>query len=110
MSPVAQQGFIPSEVTVKMSASENIKISNPTCTLADTEYNLVLTDNLKQLIIKCRGAAALKIAFTENQSGTAFISIPKGCVFTLSDLNLIGKTLYFQASLAATQLEIAEFY
>lgn len=110
MGPVAQQGFIPGSVNVQLSAAQNIKITNLPLTLANTEYSIVLTDALKQLIIKCRSLARLQIAFISTESGTKFLTIPGGVSLSLQDLNLSSTTLYIQADAPASIVEIVEMY
>lgn len=109
--PVTQQGFVPlTSVSVTISASQNIKITNLSMPLANTEYSLLLTNNLKQLIIVSRSMARLQIAFTSTESGTKFITIPKGTSLSLFDLDLTGKTLYIQGDVPTSTVEIMELY
>lgn len=110
MSPNAQQGFIPSSVSVTVAASQNAKVTNVTLTLQNTEYSHPLTSNLKQCIIKARGFAKLQISFTSGDSGTKFLTIPNGTSLSLNDLDFTSKTLYLQSDTSSVVVEILELY
>ena len=111
MSPITQQGFIPSaDLNVTLSASTTPKITNLELTDANTEYSHALTTNLKQCIIKARGFAKLQISFTSGDSGTKFLTIPNGTSLSLNDLDFTGKTLYLQSDTSSVIVEILELY
>ena len=109
LSPNIQQGIASTSSTVTVEAGQNHKITNLSATPADTEVSLALQTNLKQLIIKNRDNAKTQISFTSTESGTNYITIHKGAVLTLGDLDFTGETLYLQASSIST-IEILELY
>ena len=96
--------------SVTLTGASSEKITNLLLTLASTEYSLALTANLKQIIIRSRGNSTLQIAFTVNESGTNFITIPPGATLSFTDLNFNGKTLYLQSNKASDVAEIMELF
>lgn len=105
--PIGSQGFVPRDVTIQ--GSQNVNIINYPIIAANTEYSIALTSNLKDAIIRNRDITVTKISFINGQSGSTYFTIPKGCSLVMSDLDLTGKTIYFQAVDIST-LEIIEFY
>jgi len=91
------------------SLATEIKITNLDITTANTEFNLVLQANLKQLIIRNRSRAEMKIAFIVGESGSNYSSIPIGTTLSLTDINFNDKILYVQASIISI-VEITELY
>lgn len=96
--------------SVTVSAAQNTKITNLSMPTANTEYSHALTTNLKQIIIRARGIAELKLAFTATESGTKYLTIEKRASLSLSDLDLSSTTVYLQSSVANTTAEILELY
>ena len=103
------QGIASTSGTVTVSAAQNTKITNLSLVAADTEYSLALQSNLKQLIIRNRDIARTKVSFASGQSGSLFITIPKGGTLTLDQLDFTGETLYLQANKISVA-EILELY
>jgi len=108
--PVTQQGFIPSSVSVTISASTNAKITHLSLTTQNTEYNLGLTANLKQLKINNITLSTVKVAFNVGESSNKYFTIPGLCSLSLSDLDFSSKTLYAQSNTAGTTIEVLELY
>lgn len=102
---IANQAYVPK---VGVGASTP-KITNLVIGLAATEFSHVLNSNLRTLIIKARSRAELKIAFEVGESSTKYITISRGAVLTLNDLEFNSKTLYIQSDIAAT-IEILELH
>ena len=75
---------------------------------ANTEFSQALSDNTKSLIIRSRDRAKIQLAFNSGESGTDFISIPKGASLELNNLDFISKTLYMQVDQASVTVEILE--
>lgn len=73
----------------------------------NVEVSQPLSDHTKKLQIRCRGTARIQYAFVVTESGTNFISIPRGKTENIDDIDLTG-TLYFQLSDADT-VEISEW-
>ena len=89
--------------------AQSVAITNYNIAIASTEYSHSLQSNLKQLIIKPRGDARLQVSFASGESGTKYVTIPKGAVLNMSDLTFSGKTLYMQANKTGI-VEIMELY
>jgi hypothetical protein len=94
-------------VTVN-DVAEDIAIYNVSCVLANTEYSQALSAGTNWILIRARQNSTVKLAFIAGQSGTNFITIPSGASLTLDKMDLTGKTIYFQANVAATDVEILE--
>lgn len=74
---------------------------------AGTEYSYLLPDNCKQFMIKLQGDANLQVAYLSGDSGIKFITVPRFCFLSESDLGLsAATTLYFQSNKASQVLEI----
>jgi len=82
-------------------------IYNVSMTLADTEYSQVLPNNVRIIDVKLRALnALLKMAFTVNESGSNYVTIPFGASMHLDMVKLTGKTIYFQSPTANQVCEI----
>lgn len=105
--PIGQQGFVPRDITIL--GAQNPKIINLNCPTSSTEYNINLTDDLKQIIIRARGNANIQISFTALESGTNFFTIPSRSNLSIDALSFSGKTLYLQVD-NPTVIEVLEFF
>ena len=76
---------------------------------ANTEFSQALTDNTKQLLLRCRGDAKIQFTFVSGESGTKYITLEGRAVYQVSSLNLTSKTLYMQADAASQVIEIEEW-
>lgn len=86
--------------------AENHNIYNVTMTDADTEYGQALPVNTKRYMIQCRGLYDIKLAYTNGESGTTYITIPAGGN-KWDDIMQAGVlTLYFQCAEAGQVAEI----
>jgi len=94
--------------TVSSGGSATPTIYNVTATLAGTEYSQALTASTKQITVRVRGSATLKVAFDLGDTATNYITIPSGCTYNDSNLNFSG-TIYFASSKAAQIVEILEW-
>jgi hypothetical protein len=85
-------------------------IKNITLVSANVEQSVTLETGLRQIMIRNRSPqnAVLKIAFTSGESGTKFITIPKGNSFNLENINFNSKTLYLQSNQDNTIVEILQ--
>lgn len=90
--------------TVLQAATHNIY--NVTMTLANTEYSQALPNNVKKFTIKCRTLYDVKLAFTLNQSGVTYLTIPAGMAYSEDLIRPATLTLYFQCPTAAQVAEI----
>lgn len=84
------------------------KIYEIECTDADTEYSQELTASTKQLRIKNRGDAEIKVSFNENESGTLYFSIDPYATEWIGGINYNG-SIYLQVNKAAQVIEILEW-
>ena len=75
----------------------NVNIAIP-----DTEYSFQVPSNTKYLLIKGRsGLVDIKMAYSEGQSGAAYITIPASSTKTMTGTDketMSDVILYFQAS------------
>lgn len=80
---------------------------NLTMTNADTEVSQVIPDETRILTMKLRsGSAELKISFEQGQSGTTYITVPRGSSFHMEGVFLSKITVYVQSPTATQVLEI----
>ena len=83
-------------------------IFNVALGVVDTEQSQALPANTREYIIKTRGNTLLKLAFISTESGTNFITIPKGAVF--EDSNFTSSlTLFFQSTATGDIVEIIAY-
>lgn len=93
-------------------ANDNPTSSDPTifnveALLANTEYSLVIPDNTSAITARVRdGAAILQVAFVPGDSSLNFLTVGMGNNFSVSGVDLVGKTLYFQVSKPGKIIEI----
>lgn len=106
---VVNDGASPVPVTFTATNVTTPTITNLSVPLANTEVSHILQTNLKKIIVRCRGLAKIQFAFTSTDSSTNFITIHPGSTYSEEGLNLTGKTLYLQTSLASQVVEILEW-
>ena len=85
------------------------KITNLSLPVADTEVSHTLQDSLKGLLVRARTPAVLKFAFTATESGSKYVTINKGAVLFLTEIEFSTKTIYLQSP-TITTVEILELY
>lgn len=115
--PVDQDGEFfgtpenPISVNSGSAASANPIIFNVDCPDADTEYSQALPDKTKQFLIKVRGGRAImKVAFSETESSTNYITVDPGVSYKTTDISVIGKNVYFQLNSPGKVVEIIAWY
>jgi len=91
-----------------VEAATSVTIYNKSIPTANTEVSQALATGTKRFTIKLRGIAKLQLAFVSTESGTKYITIHPGAVYSENDLNF-GGTLYFQASRDSQTAEIIEW-
>ena len=106
--PISQPSFKPGQTTILGAATS--LITNLPLILAETEYSHALQANLKQLLVKARGNATLKITFVATESGTKYFTISRGNTLTLDGLSFASETLYIRSTAAGEVAEILELY
>lgn len=104
--PISQPTFKPGQVVISGATTE--KISNLNIISANNEQSFALSANLKKIIIRLREFADLKISFVATESGTKYLTIPRGCTLVLDEISFTGKILYYQSALANATVEILE--
>lgn len=95
-------------IRARQTAATEPAIYNVSVPLANTEVSQALSPSTKQFLIKVRGNATLKVAYTLGESGTNYITIPKGSVLVETGLDFTG-TIYFQCDQASQTVEIREW-
>lgn len=81
-------------------------IANVPIVTANTEYNFLFPANTKKFLIRVRsGLAKTQLAFVSGDTGTLFVTLNAGCVY-IEDVNVAGKTIYFQTNKASEIMEI----
>lgn len=92
--------------TIGPSASDP-EIFNVEATDADTEYEQELPDHCNALLIRVRdGEAKLQVSFNAGETSTKFITVGLGNNFYVSGVDLVGKSIFFQASKPGKVIEI----
>lgn len=76
---------------------------------ANTETSQALSSNVRQFLLRVRGLANLQFAFVSGQSGSNYITVPRGASYTVSNLSLESATLYFQVDKESQVVEILEW-
>ena len=99
-------GTIRAKATIEAGA--NPYIYNVAIPLADTEVEQALNGGVKQLVIRVRGMADLKLAFVSTESGTKYITIPSGCSLCFDGILFSGK-LCMQTNKPSQVVEVLEW-
>ncbi|MGV8130853.1 MAG: hypothetical protein ACP5N7_02005 [Candidatus Pacearchaeota archaeon] len=112
MSPIGSPVYPPLSTTVSLQGAQEIKISIVTTTNANQEYSLALQANLKQLRIKARNNANIRIAFNSGDTDDdgPYWTINKGCCDNIDAISFTGKNLYIRTNIAMTEIEVMELY
>lgn len=79
-------------------AGSDPTIVNLTTAVAGTETSFALPQNVNRFMVRARNSARLQFSFTNGQSATNFITIPRGTNYTDEGLKLnSSQTVYIQA-------------
>lgn len=108
MAPIGTPTFIPS-ATVTVTRATNARVTNLVIGAAATEVSHALIAKLGFFMLAARNDAVLNLTFTALESGTKYVTIPKGVVYSQGDLDFNSKTMYLQANKACV-VEIIEYY
>ena len=92
-----------------MYTSGRVQIQNGTLITANTEYKITLPQNYKKLLIQARQYVTLKFSFTENESGTNFITLKPGNAYWEDNICHVSD-LYVQSPTAGTIIEVLTWY
>ena len=89
------------------AADSDPLIFNVPAALANTEYSQVIPDNTKAILVRVRdGLGILKVAFISGDSGINYLTVGLGNNLSISGVDLISKTLYFQTNKPGKIIEI----
>lgn len=92
---------------ISIAAADTLTIFNLSAPTANTEVSQSLPSGTKQITIKVRdGTAKAQFSFVSGESGTKYITIPRGASYHIFDLNLTGESLYIQTNQASQTVEI----
>lgn len=92
-------------LTIQWSGATSPHLYNVTCTVATNEYSQALPANTLKFTIKARGGI-LWVCFTSGGSGTTYIVLADQQSLSEDNVNLVGKTLYFQSPTGGTIAEV----
>lgn len=94
-------------ITIQETTVDNPAIQNVTLTLANTEYPVVFPNGTQRFMVKVRGSnSKLQVAWNSGQSGTNYFTVERGVVLREESIILTGKTIYIQAPVAGTVIEV----
>lgn len=79
----AGSGGAPQTLTVPKASSPTVVLVN--MPLANTEYTYTLPAGCKQFLLRLQGMNTLNVGYV---SGSTNLTIPRGCFYQESDLNL----------------------
>lgn len=74
--------------------------------IAGDEFSQLLPVGTKQIMIRCRGIAKIQFTYTSGETGTKFITIPKGASYCASNIDLALSTLYMEVNKASQVIEV----
>ena len=98
----------PIEVTAQTIATPKIyNVTSPGT--ANTEFSQALTANVKKFLVRARNMVELKLAFASGDSGTTYVTIPRGATFVENGINSSSLTLYMQCTKTSEVVEILEW-
>ena len=97
-------------VQATISGATSERTTNLSAPVSNTEVSLLLSDNLKKIIIRSRNLAKIQYAFVSGNSSTNFVTIPGGASLSVDGLSFTGKTLYIQTDSSSNTIEIQEFF
>ena len=101
-------GFVGSSTLAVTNSNTTRTIFNITLGVVDTEQSQALPANTRGYIIRTRGNATLKLAFSVGTSGANFITIPKSSSY--EDLFFTNAlTLFFQSPQTGDVVEIVAY-
>ena len=100
------------ETLVQPPAATTPTVYNETLTVADTEYDVELPANTKELRFRCRTAFDVRFAWVTGKvaAPTApYLTLPSGRDYSSDKNNFTGLTLYLASSEAGVVVEIEIF-
>ena len=85
-----------------------VTIFNVTLGAINTEQSQVLPGMTKRFLVRSRGNALLKLAYTVTESGTKYVTIPPRSTYT-DDCFYTSQTIYFQSPSTGDVVEIVAY-
>jgi hypothetical protein len=71
-----------------------------------TQFSQALPNGTKKLLIKCNQMAEIRFTLTNGETATNSVIIPRGTVYEAVNLNLNGKTAYFECNQSSKDVMI----
>ena len=84
-------------------------VENVSIPLADTEVSHALPTGTKRFLLKLRGVAILKLAYSSGNSGTTFITLYGRTFYREERIGSATTTLYMQSPTASQTVEIVSW-
>lgn len=107
-NPINSDNRLPVDALVNISSGADIpEIFNVTAPIANTEYSQLLPIKTRHLLIKVRdNDAIMRIAFESGDTDVKWVTIGLGNTFFIGDVELTGRTVYFQTNKSNKVVEI----
>ena len=96
-------------VPVEFALTDTPTITNLSATIAATEYNHSFQSGTRKFRIVSRKVSQLQISYTLGESGTKFITIPRGGWHSEENVDASAVTLYVQSTIGNNIIEILEW-
>lgn len=80
-------------------------IANLSVPTSGIEQSYSLPANTREFILKARGLSTVQFAYNSGDSGSQFVSLPPGCIFTENDLPS-SVTIYYQTTKSGETVEV----
>lgn len=98
---------LPVAATVVLTNVATPNLFNVPCPVAGSEYSQLLPSNTAQLQLRSRNSQArLQLAWVSGTTSTTFLTLTPGTIYTLDNVKLNSKTVYFNSSKDDTIVEI----
>lgn len=102
----AGSGGAPS-TPITISSASNPLVVNVEMPVAGTEYSYNLPIGCRQFLLQTRSLSTTKFTYVSGESDVIFKTIPRGCFFSQSDIQLTAVTpIYFQSDTSAQMAEL----
>lgn len=85
-------------------------VSNVAVPLANTEVSFTFPTGTKRFDLKTRNTATLKISYSAGQSGTTYLTLHAGSMYSETGINpAVSLSIYFQSATAGSLVEIVSW-
>lgn len=102
--------IIGGSISVTVNGVSTPAITNISIPAAATEQSHVFPASTIKARVRVRGKGKLQYSYSVGTTGTTYMTLPKGAVLPLDDLDLSGTlTFYFQSDTAGETLEITSW-